>query len=123
MQLVADRAQFDELSRMTDPHLSLSAFRSNSLCSTEMGQVLGMQDAIRDVLPNLPHRVSLSLRKALGRHGQTLIAPEQNKTQTVHCFTLIRDVLRLVAEESADVNTVLTIVNDLDELLFELQAE
>jgi len=123
MQFVGDAAQFDELSRTADPHLSSAAFRLNRLSTTEMEQVLGMQDAIRDLLPHLPQRVSLSLRKALERHSQALLDPAHNKTQIVHCFTLMRDVLRFVAEESADVVTVLTVVNDLNELLFELQAE
>jgi hypothetical protein len=123
MQFVGAPSQFDELSRIADSEMPLSPVRTNSLSTAVMGQVLWMQDAISDLLPSLPQRVSLSLRRAVVRHSQALLDPAHDKAQTVHCFTLIRDVLRLVAEESADVVTVLTVVNDLDELLFELQAE
>jgi hypothetical protein len=59
----------------------------------------------------------------LDRHSQALIDHAHNRTQTAHCFALIRDVLRLVAEECADAISVLKVFHDLNDLLFELRME
>ncbi len=123
MQFVGAPSQFDDLSRIADSELQSSPVRAHSLSTAVMGQVLWMQDAISNLLPSLPQRVALSLRRAMVRHSHALLDPAHNKTQTVQCFTLMRDVLHLVAEESAEVVAVLTVVNDLNELLFELQTE
>src|SRR5262245_61425428 len=119
-RLAASTPQAGESNRIADQESALPKDDARSefarplysnqdrLSAAEMEDVLRMQDAIRALLPHLPARIAASMQRALDRHSEDLLDMAHNKVLTVHCFALIRDVLRFVAEDTDDARHVLT---------------
>ena len=123
-----DRFSSIENTELHEPHSAIHIAPQNVRISTdltpaEVEDIERMRDDLNGVLPRLPQFVGRSIGGSINRLSDYLGGESQNAIAVIKCFSLVRDVLRLVSKDSSNDRLLLDVYNRLDQLVQKLSAE